>query len=1241
MNDYRFHLCFIYFLLGITSAVFAQNEQQRAHLLQLSESYSLFFHERQSEAHRLAELYNLPTRIVYDDGKIVELMYFEDGIPMYYSTTNAEGASLIKSDELYPDGAVDGHITGSGQTLGIWDGGRVYAEHPDLHGRVIQIDSPPSISDHSTHVAGTMMASGIDPAARGMSYEASLLAWDWNNDASEMAAAAANGLKVSQHAYSTVTGWRYGSWSGEEAWHWFGNVTISETEDYRFGFYDARAQLWDEIAYYAPNYIIVKSAGNDRGRGPSEAGIEHYARINNFWTLSTAVREVNGGEDGFDCITRNGNAKNILTVGAVDAQGAMTAFSSWGPTDDGRVKPDIVAKGLNVYSSVYNDEDDYGFKSGTSMSSPMVSGSIGLLLHHQELLNPGQPLLSSTIKALIFHGADDLIGGAPGPDYRYGWGLMNTKRSAEILSENASGEGIHVKELILSDGNEILIPVKATGMEALRATIVWTDLPGTPVSASVNPPDLMIVNDLDMRITDSQQNKFYPYILDPENPGEPATTGDNFRDNVEMIHIAEPIAEEIYTIQVSHKGNLASGSQAFSLIITGNEPPTNVSNPASFYATAEGAHQVNLSWSKNNSGDEVMVAWNTQNIFGTPENETAYQPGQDIPGGGIVLYRGPETSFEHDGLDAIKDYYYMAFSYDDSSIYSSGRRTSVKTACGIVNYTPFSENFNDSNQLPYCWEITDHIGNGQVWQFGMHPNGLTGTTGNYAFVHSHWYGEDNFQNTDLISPVFDFSNHTSIRLSFTHYFRQYVDYSEATLSYSTDGGESWSVVEQWNNSTDNPAFFTRTFPELARTPNVRFKWNYTGTYAWYWDIDDIVISGTPIIPLVPRVSTTEITDITETSAIGGGRVTNSGNADVTARGIVWHTSPLPSLDEHTGYSMDGSGLGTFTSTIADLTPATTYYARAYASNIAGTGYGAQLEFTTLEGTIFYHVSAVPNDSSFGTVTGTGTYAYGSEITLIAMPVDGHVFEYWTEHDEILFDENSDIITETYTFILEEDRALIAHFSEDAPTMQDILVLDEHIHSGDTNICYDAISTIIAGGGSFIAESGAQVHLVAGQNIVFLPGSHILEGAFLNASITTDGSFCSDIDMKQSPLVLIHDDDEVVEYTTHDHQADDMAHGSAESPSIDKNFSMPGQSAPPFFTVYPNPAKDSFTLKLHHFQTDETILAEIHCIRGRLIMSIGPIESPETIISLTGINPGMHFIRVSSLDFVGVQRIVRL
>ena len=81
----------------------------------------------------------------------------------------------------------------------------------------------------------------------------------------------------------------------------------------------------------------------------------------------------------------------------------------------------------------------------------------------------------------------------------------------------------------------------------------------------------MLVNDLDMVISGPASAGFQPYILDPANPSNVATTGDNFRDNVEIIYIESPLEHAIYTITISHKGTLSGGSQAYSLIVTGNQ----------------------------------------------------------------------------------------------------------------------------------------------------------------------------------------------------------------------------------------------------------------------------------------------------------------------------------------------------------------------------------------------------------------------------------------------------------------------------------------------------------------------------------------------------------------------------------------------------------------------------------------------------------------------------------------------
>ena len=95
---------------------------------------------------------------------------------------------------------------------------------------------------------------------------------------------------------------------------------------------------------------------------------------------------------------------------------------------------------------------------------------------------------------------------------------------------------------------------------------------------------------------------------------------------------------------------------------------------------------------------------------------------------------------------------------------------------------------------------------------------------------------------------------------------------------------------------------------------------------------------------VPVLTTTDITSIWHTTAMSGGTVTNDNGLTVTARGVCWSTTQNPTIAS--SKTTDGTGAGNFVSSITGLTPNTTYYARAYATNSAGTGYGSALTFTT-------------------------------------------------------------------------------------------------------------------------------------------------------------------------------------------------------------------------------------------------------------------------------------------------------
>lgn len=277
---------------------------------------------------------------------------------------------------------------------------------------------------------------------------------------------------------------------------------------------------------------------------------------------------------------------------------------------------------------------------------------------------------------------------------------------------------------------------------------------------------------------------------------------------------------------------------------------TGVENPAQFIATSADWEQIYLNWTKNPNEHEVMVVWSYQNVFGAPESGIVYSTGDSIPGGGTVLYRGADTAFIHSGLEQNTTYYYRAYSFNEFVKYSWGYDADAKTMCRPFDELPLTENFDASETKPDCWDVIDHIGNEQVWQFGTHGFGLTGTTGNYAYVASVLYGTAGSQNTDLVSPIFDLSEYTSVNLSFTHHFRQRQTNSTASLFYSTDLGNNWNLISVWNATTPNPVYFDQDLPELIGHSMVRFKWNYTGSYGFFWDIDDIVISGSKV-PLQP------------------------------------------------------------------------------------------------------------------------------------------------------------------------------------------------------------------------------------------------------------------------------------------------------------------------------------------------------------------------------------------------------
>ncbi len=531
----NFYFLSLFFLFS-TVSFFAQNQKERekiiAHsdLVQLNKlafKYKNDFYSKKIKADNLAAIYNWEKTIKTDSTYSELIGVTLENKPIYYTTYNNGAGITSRANRLYTGGGLGLNVNGEGMLGGVWDAGSGMPSHELFSGRLQVMDGTINSHYHSAHVAGTIIGSEVFQSgeAKGMAYKASVYSYDWNNDASEVANAAADGLLLSNHSYGY-------------------NPTFLDL--YQWGKYDLDSQAFDEIMFNAPYYQFVCAAGNSRDDG------------------------LNTTKLGYDLLTGHSVSKNAIVVAAVNevinytgsGSVVMSNFSSWGPTDDGRIKPDISAKGVNTYSATDSSTSSYDSLSGTSMASPSVAGTLLLLQQYNNQLN-NSFLKASTLKGLMIHSADE-AGTSPGPDYRFGWGLINAEKGADIITKKELQS--YILENTLNNSQTFSLQVNSLGTEPLVATLSWTDPAGNLPSTTIDDSTPNLVNDLDIRVSQTS-TVYYPWKLNPANPSNAATTGDNSVDNVEKVQIDNPNGS--YTITISHKGNLENLLQNYSLIISG------------------------------------------------------------------------------------------------------------------------------------------------------------------------------------------------------------------------------------------------------------------------------------------------------------------------------------------------------------------------------------------------------------------------------------------------------------------------------------------------------------------------------------------------------------------------------------------------------------------------------------------------------------------------------------------------
>ncbi len=468
------------------------------------------------------------------DGNYSELQDIgPDGTPLYYTTLSDNVSKVSRADAMHDNGLLGIGINGEGMKVGIWDAGVALTTHQEFDTRVVITDNTNEIASHATMVLGTMVASGVKAKAKGVAYKANAITNDWRKDKIEVTHAASEGLLLSNHSYG---------------------IRSDRVPDWYFGSYIRVSQEWDNIMYNLPYYLMVTAAGNTQRLENNQAP---------FYGKSA---------DGYDLMLGFTASKNGITVAAADTRvdnkgnildATIASYSSFGPVDDGRIKPDIAGSGSNIFSTNSSGEKSYDTFSGTSMASPGVTASMLLLQQYYEKLNANY-MKAATLKGLTLHTADDV--NEKGPDYKMGWGIMNTKKAAELITNKEYSSKISEEQL--KEGESYSITVNTNGKTPLIASISWTDPAAEYVNKGIlNDTTPALVNDLDIRITDEEGNTYLPWKLSASNANAHAKKGDNSVDPFERIEINAP--KGTYTITISHKNNLKNKSQNFSLIVSG------------------------------------------------------------------------------------------------------------------------------------------------------------------------------------------------------------------------------------------------------------------------------------------------------------------------------------------------------------------------------------------------------------------------------------------------------------------------------------------------------------------------------------------------------------------------------------------------------------------------------------------------------------------------------------------------
>ena len=445
--------------------------------------------------------------------------------PPPLTETNDVARQRVHADECQ---ALPYDLRGRGVTALVFDCALVDRTHHDFSINRIVLGEPGVPYWHPTHVAGTLGGNGANSGGlyRGMAPEVRMLSMHY-------AACIPHCLYDSpqdiEDDYETAI-FSYGADVANNSIS--SNVASNGYSCEWEGDYETTSQLLDAIVRgsLGQSFVVVFAAGNER-----TAGIPSGRCGDSYGTMGVPA-----------------GAKNIITVGASDDSDGMAAFSSWGPTDDGRIKPELCAPGVNITST--SMDNTYYSISGTSMATPVVSGSIALLLEQWHRMLPDAPApLPETVKALLIASANDV--GSPGPDFEFGYGILDIQKAIDFLLHLGFIEG----ELAVGETFVQEFDVPDTVAE-LNIALAWSDVPGEYNVTTA------LVNQLDFWLLSPSLQTYRPWILAPEFPYLSAGTGIDSMNVVECVHVDAP-EPGVWILCVS---GILPGSQTQTFGVAGN-----------------------------------------------------------------------------------------------------------------------------------------------------------------------------------------------------------------------------------------------------------------------------------------------------------------------------------------------------------------------------------------------------------------------------------------------------------------------------------------------------------------------------------------------------------------------------------------------------------------------------------------------------------------------------------------------